>query len=66
MVTTQIKALYKMLLGDSELFELQAKLRKLQLDSLVKEGFTREEAIRFIEATNFNPTSTNNKSDTGE
>ena len=43
-----IKNLYRLILGDPDLYSLTAKTMALFRDSLMNEGFTREESIQII------------------
>ena len=41
----QLKEMMKEMLKDKEFFELMAKVNRAYFEALVKQGFTREEAI---------------------
>ena len=42
------KASAKRIMEDSEMQKIEAKIKKARLDAMMKEGFTREEAIKII------------------
>ena len=62
----QLKNMFKMIMGDDELFDLNAKLYFKLKQSFVKAGFTDEEAIKLLCSQKMLGTSQSKSNETGE